>query len=140
MGPGLWGVGIPPDESPRSLDASPGSPHPSGSDQAPGSARETERLAGPAGAGHPPREAAFDDLAQLAADMMMPVMAGAALVLWRGNPSVRLIAASGFTADSNMARAAGVSVKHFLAKPCSGPRPVDRGARGHAQQGPRPPF
>jgi len=52
-------------------------------------------------------------------DMMMPVMDGPMTIraLLRMNPSVRIIAASGITANGKVAQASGVGVKHFLPKP-----------------------
>ena len=59
------------------------------------------------------------DIAVVLTDMMMPVMDGAALVrvLRRMNPAVRVIAASGLTANESVAPAGGLGVRHFLAKP-----------------------
>lgn len=52
-------------------------------------------------------------------DMMMPVMDGVAtvLVLRRLNPNVRIIAASGITANGRVARAVDAGIRHFLPKP-----------------------
>ncbi|MDR3405033.1 MAG: PAS domain S-box protein [Chthoniobacter sp.] len=52
-------------------------------------------------------------------DMMMPIMDGAATihVLRRMNPNVPIIAASGLTANAQIAQFASLGVKHFLAKP-----------------------
>ncbi len=52
-------------------------------------------------------------------DMMMPVMDGAATIkeLMRMNPQVRIIAASGLSANGMVARAAAAGVHHFLPKP-----------------------
>jgi len=52
-------------------------------------------------------------------DMMMPVMDGPATieVLRRMNPAVRIIGASGLSADGPVARAVSLGVKHFLPKP-----------------------
>lgn len=58
-------------------------------------------------------------LAVVLTDMMMPVMDGPARIqlLRRLNPQVRIIGASGLNAESQVARAAGAGVKHFLRKP-----------------------
>jgi PAS domain S-box-containing protein len=52
-------------------------------------------------------------------DMMMPVMDGAAAirVLFKMNPEVRIIAASGLAAEARVADAAAAGVRHFLPKP-----------------------
>jgi PAS domain S-box-containing protein len=52
-------------------------------------------------------------------DMMMPVMDGVATiqVLRRLNPNVRIVAASGITANGRVARAADAGVHHFVPKP-----------------------
>ena len=52
-------------------------------------------------------------------DMMMPVMDGVAtvMVLRRLNPNVRIIAASGITANGRVARAFDAGIRHFLPKP-----------------------
>jgi two-component system, cell cycle sensor histidine kinase and response regulator CckA len=62
-----------------------------------------------------------DRIAVVITDMMMPVMDGPALIaaLYRINPRVRIIAASGLSVSENMARAAQAGVRHFLAKPYS---------------------
>ncbi len=58
-------------------------------------------------------------IALVLTDMMMPVMDGPATiqVLMRMNPAVKIIAASGLNANSAVARAVGLGVKHFLPKP-----------------------
>lgn len=52
-------------------------------------------------------------------DMMMPVMDGVAtvMVLRRLNPNVRIVAASGITANGRVARAVDAGIRHFLPKP-----------------------
>ncbi len=59
------------------------------------------------------------EIAAVITDMMMPVMDGAATikVLRRIDPNVRIIAASGLSADGRVAEVAGAGVRHFLAKP-----------------------
>jgi len=54
-------------------------------------------------------------------DMMMPIVDGPSTiqVLMRMNPQVRIVAASGLNANSMVARAASVGVKHFISKPYS---------------------
>jgi len=61
-----------------------------------------------------------EDVAVVLTDMMMPVMDGPALIaaLRRIDPTVRVIASSGLSANGNLIRN-GASVKHFLAKPYS---------------------
>ena len=58
-------------------------------------------------------------IAVVLTDMMMPVMDGRATIhaLKQINPAVKIIAASGLTANADAAIAAGVGVKHFLSKP-----------------------
>jgi PAS domain S-box-containing protein len=60
-----------------------------------------------------------DEIAVVLTDMMMPVMDGAATIraLMRINPAVKIIAASGVSANDGVAKASGVGVKHFLTKP-----------------------
>jgi YesN/AraC family two-component response regulator len=60
-----------------------------------------------------------DEIAVVLTDMMMPVMDGAATiqVLRKMNPSVRIIAASGLSANAHTAQASRLNVKHFLPKP-----------------------
>lgn len=60
-----------------------------------------------------------DSVAVVVTDMIMPVMDGAATiqVLKRLNPEVRIIAASGYTAKGEIAKAETMGVKHFLGKP-----------------------
>ena len=62
-----------------------------------------------------------DKVALVITDMMMPVMDGPSLIaaLRRINPQVRVIAASGLTANANVARVAIAGVTDFLAKPYS---------------------
>jgi len=52
-------------------------------------------------------------------DMLMPVMDGATAIqaIVKLRPQVRVIAASGLDANSNLARAAASGVRHFLPKP-----------------------
>jgi PAS domain S-box-containing protein len=64
------------------------------------------------------------EIALVVTDMMMPVMGGVATIqaLIRLNPSVKIIAASGLSASSDVnrmdiAKAAEAGVKHFLPKP-----------------------
>jgi PAS domain S-box-containing protein len=59
------------------------------------------------------------DVAAVVIDMMMPVMDGPTAIrsLMKINPAVRVIAASGISANANSAKAAGVAVKQFLPKP-----------------------
>ena len=61
-----------------------------------------------------------DDVAIVITDMMMPVMDGPALIaeLFRINPGVKIIAASGLNANAEPVKG-GAEVKHFLAKPYS---------------------
>lgn len=58
-------------------------------------------------------------IAVVLTDMMMPVLDGPATiqVLRRLNPKLRVIAASGLTANGNAAHVASLGVKHFLPKP-----------------------
>jgi PAS domain S-box-containing protein len=59
------------------------------------------------------------EIAVVLTDMMMPVMDGPATirVLRKLNPSLPIIAASGLSANSHVAQAASLGVKHFLPKP-----------------------
>lgn len=59
------------------------------------------------------------EVALVITDLMMPIMDGVATiqVLRRLDPSVRVIAASGITANGNVARASDAGVRHFLPKP-----------------------
>jgi CheY-like chemotaxis protein len=61
------------------------------------------------------------DIAVVFTDMMMPLMDGAATIqqLVRLNPEVRIIGASGLTADAQAAGAAAARVMSFLPKPYS---------------------
>jgi signal transduction histidine kinase/CheY-like chemotaxis protein len=65
-----------------------------------------------------PRQA---EIALVLTDMMMPVMAGPALIvaLRRANPAVKVIAASGLLANADPDRPATSTPRHFLAKPYS---------------------
>ena len=60
-----------------------------------------------------------DKIALVITDMMMPVMDGAAtiLALHEVAPELKIIAASGLNAYSNIAKTSESGVKHFLAKP-----------------------
>lgn len=62
------------------------------------------------------------EIAVVLTDMMMPVMDGYALAqaLFKLNPSVKIIAASGLSSNGMVAKAAGAGVHHFLPKPYSG--------------------
>lgn len=62
---------------------------------------------------------AGDEIELVLTDMMMPVMDGPATiqVLRKMNPYVKIIAASGIAANSQVAYAASLGVKHFLPKP-----------------------
>jgi len=59
------------------------------------------------------------EIAAVIMDMMMPVLDGPAtiLVLRRMNPAVRILAASGLSANEPDASAVNLGVKYFLAKP-----------------------
>lgn len=59
------------------------------------------------------------DIALVLTDMMMPVMDGPATIkaLMSMNPGVRIIAASGLSANGMVAKAASVGVRNFLPKP-----------------------
>jgi CheY-like chemotaxis protein len=59
------------------------------------------------------------EIALVLTDMMMPVMDGPATirVLTKMDPSVRIIAASGLTANGSVTRVANSGVRHFLPKP-----------------------
>ena len=58
-------------------------------------------------------------IAVVLTDMMMPLMDGVAVirVLTRINPAVKIIAASGLSANGSSAKVAASSVKYFLTKP-----------------------
>jgi CheY-like chemotaxis protein len=60
-----------------------------------------------------------DKVALVLTDMMMPVMDGPTTIvaLRQIDPRIKIIAASGLDANGNVAKAAHVGVKHFLAKP-----------------------
>jgi PAS domain S-box-containing protein len=60
-----------------------------------------------------------EEISVVLTDMMMPVMDGPATiqVLTRLNPDIRIIAASGLTANGNMAQVSRLGVKYFLPKP-----------------------
>lgn len=59
------------------------------------------------------------EIAVVLTDMMMPVMDGVATirVLWKLNPALPIIAASGLNSNGHTAKVAGLGVKHFLPKP-----------------------
>jgi PAS domain S-box-containing protein len=61
----------------------------------------------------------MDAISVVITDMMMPVMDGLATIqaLKRINPEIKIIAASGLTSDSRVAKATFAMVKHFLMKP-----------------------
>jgi CheY-like chemotaxis protein len=58
-------------------------------------------------------------IAVVLTDMSMPIMDGAGVIraLTKLNPGVKIIAASGLNANGDVAKVAGLPVKHFLAKP-----------------------
>jgi len=58
-------------------------------------------------------------IAVVVTDMNMPIMDGPSTIhaLMRINPSIKIIAASGLNANNEVAKMAGVGVKHFLTKP-----------------------
>ena len=60
-----------------------------------------------------------NEIAVVLTDMMMPIMDGAAVIraLRRINPNVKMIAASGLTANGSVANVSEAGIKHFLAKP-----------------------
>jgi CheY-like chemotaxis protein len=59
------------------------------------------------------------EIALVLTDIMMPIMDGIALIqiLKKMQPNVRIIAASGITANANVTKLAGVGVEDFLPKP-----------------------
>jgi PAS domain S-box-containing protein len=59
------------------------------------------------------------EIALLLTDMRMPVLDGAAMIrtLLPLNPTLKIIAASGFNLPEHVANLAGTGVKHFLSKP-----------------------
>ncbi|MEO8451759.1 MAG: PAS domain S-box protein [Gemmatimonadota bacterium] len=59
------------------------------------------------------------EIAVVLTDMMMPGMDGSSTIekLIEMNPSVRIVAASGLSANGDIAKALGENVKHFLQKP-----------------------
>jgi PAS domain S-box-containing protein len=59
------------------------------------------------------------EIAIVLTDMMMPIMDGAATIqaLFRINPAVKIIAASGLRANGDGAQTSDASIKHFLTKP-----------------------
>jgi PAS domain S-box-containing protein len=60
-----------------------------------------------------------NEIAVVLTDMAMPVMDGPAAIhaLTRMNPAIKIVAASGFTANGGAIKASGAGVKHFLTKP-----------------------
>ena len=60
-----------------------------------------------------------EEIALVLTDMMMPVMDGPStiLVLRKMNPAVRIIGASGLTANGHVVQADSLGVRHFLPKP-----------------------
>jgi len=60
-----------------------------------------------------------DKIALVLTDMMMPVMDGPAtiLALREIDPGIKIIAASGLSANSNIVKSGQLGTKHFLAKP-----------------------
>lgn len=62
-----------------------------------------------------------DDISVVLTDMMMPLMDGPATiqVLLRMNPQVKIIAASGLSVKSMVAKATSAGVRHFIPKPYS---------------------
>ena len=61
------------------------------------------------------------EIAAILTDMMMPRMDGPTMiqVLRYIDPALPIIAASGFSTEQQVAKAASLGVKHFLPKPCS---------------------
>ena len=61
----------------------------------------------------------YDEIRAVVTDLMMPNMDGAATIqiLKRINPSVRIVAASGASANNQFAHVASLGVKYFLPKP-----------------------
>jgi two-component system cell cycle sensor histidine kinase/response regulator CckA len=60
-----------------------------------------------------------DEIAVVLTDMMMPVMDGQATIhaLTRINPMIKIIAASGLSANGHTAKTSSSHIKHFLTKP-----------------------
>jgi two-component system, cell cycle sensor histidine kinase and response regulator CckA len=60
-----------------------------------------------------------NEIAVVLTDMMMPIMDGTAVIraLRKINPKVKMIAASGLTANGSVAKVSDAGVKHFLTKP-----------------------
>jgi len=60
-----------------------------------------------------------DEVALVLTDMMMPVMDGTATIhaLKKINPEVKIIAASGLSANENITNAKNAGVNHFISKP-----------------------
>jgi YesN/AraC family two-component response regulator len=83
-----------------------------------------------------------DEVAVVLTDMMMPVMDGSALIiaLQRINPQVRVIAASGLSINSSVARATHAGVKHFLAKPYTADALLGLLRKILTESGSRPPL
>jgi PAS domain S-box-containing protein len=62
------------------------------------------------------------DISVVLTDMSMPLMDGAAVIraLTKINPAIKIIAASGLSANGEVAKLSGIAVKHFLTKPYTG--------------------
>ncbi len=60
-----------------------------------------------------------NEIAVVLTDMMMPIMDGTAVIraLRKINPNVKMITASGLTANGSVAKVSDTGVKHFLTKP-----------------------
>ena len=60
-----------------------------------------------------------NEIAVVMTDMMMPIMDGGALIriLTRINPSIRIIATSGLSANNTGSKILGATIRHFLTKP-----------------------
>jgi CheY-like chemotaxis protein len=60
-----------------------------------------------------------NEIAVVLTDMSMPIMDGPASIraLMRINPAIKIVATSGFSEDSRVAKVYGTGVKHFLTKP-----------------------
>jgi CheY-like chemotaxis protein len=60
-----------------------------------------------------------NEIAVVLTDMIMPIMDGTAVIraLRKINPNVKMIAASGLTANGSVAKVSDAGVKHFLTKP-----------------------
>ena len=60
-----------------------------------------------------------NEIAVVLTDMSMPIMDGAGSIraLMRINPTIKIIATSGFSEDGRVAKVYGAGIKHFLTKP-----------------------